>query len=83
MKYILTFSFFLLLSFISFPLVPVLSSATAKIIESFRTVILINYCIWPLVNWISFTYVPVQFRVLLNNIVGVFWGAFLSAKIAG
>jgi Mpv17 / PMP22 family len=64
------------------PAVPILSAANAKITENLGSVLITNYYFWPLTNWISFTFCPVQLRVLLNNIVGVLWNAFLCAKMA-
>jgi hypothetical protein len=60
-----------------------MSAATAKITENFVSVVRMNYLFWPLINWISFNYVPIQFRVLLNNVIGVLWNAFLCTKVAG
>jgi len=59
-----------------------MSTATAKIFDNLGSVILTNYKLWPLVNWISFTFCPVPLRVLLNNVVGVLWNAFLCTKMA-
>ena len=63
--------------------VPVASMAASKLSENFGSILMTNYCIWPVVNWISFTYVPIQFRVLLNNVIGIMWNAFLSMKMTG
>ena len=65
------------------PTVPVLSAATAKITDNLGSVLLTNYYFWPITNWISFTFVPIELRVLLNNVVGVLWNAFLCTKMAG
>lgn len=62
--------------------VPVMSAATAKITHNLGSVLLTNYYFWPITNWLSFTFVPVQLRVLLNNVVGVLWNAFLCTKMA-
>ncbi|CAB9506921.1 peroxisomal membrane protein (Partial), partial [Seminavis robusta] len=62
---------------------PIMSAASAKVAESFGPVLMTNYYFWPAINWISFNYVPVQLRVLVNNVVGVLWNAFLCAKLAG
>jgi protein Mpv17 len=60
-----------------------MSTATAKVAKSFGPVLITNYYFWPAINWISFTFCPVQLRVLLNNVVGVLWNAFLCTKISG
>nr|POE59344.1 protein sym1 [Quercus suber] len=34
--------------------------------------------LWPMVSVLSFTVVPVQYRMLFGSVIGVFWGIFLS-----
>jgi len=36
-----------------------------------------NYKVWPLVNILSFKYVPANLRVLFGNIIGIFWTAYV------
>lgn len=38
--------------------------------------------LWPLVSLLSFTVVPVDKRVIVGSIVGVFWGIYLSLLVA-
>ena len=61
---------------------PVMATATAKITGSLSSILMTNWMVWPLVNFISFSYVPPKLRVLVNNLVGVLWNAFLCAKMA-
>lgn len=39
-----------------------------------------NWAVWPLVQMINFAFVPLQYRVIVVSIVGVFWNAYLSMK---
>jgi len=34
--------------------------------------------LWPLVSLLNFTLVPLEYRMLLGNVAGLFWGIFLS-----
>lgn len=37
-----------------------------------------NWMVWPAVQFINFTYVPLEHRVLVVNIVSLGWNCFLS-----
>ena len=37
-----------------------------------------GYKVWPLVSIISFSFVPMELRIIFINIVGLFWGIYLS-----
>ena len=39
-----------------------------------------NWTVWPLVQMVNFAFVPVEHRVIVVSIVGVFWNAYLSMK---
>lgn len=34
--------------------------------------------LWPWVGFINFAFVPVDLRVLVNNVVAIFWGYHMS-----
>ncbi|KAK9805989.1 hypothetical protein WJX73_001108 [Symbiochloris irregularis] len=36
--------------------------------------------LWPLVSIINYTYVPLRFRVLVMNVVALFWSTFLNLR---
>ena len=38
----------------------------------------INYCVWPLATFLNVTTVPLRFRVLFVNCIGLAYGCFLS-----
>uniref|UniRef100_A0A7S2NZL3 Peroxisomal membrane protein MPV17 n=1 Tax=Leptocylindrus danicus TaxID=163516 RepID=A0A7S2NZL3_9STRA len=61
---------------------PMFSRATAKVKNELIGVIISNYRLWPLVNYINFSYVPESLRVLFGNIVSIFWNAYLCTKMA-
>mmetsp|Transcript_42454 Transcript_42454/g.83432 ORF Transcript_42454/g.83432 Transcript_42454/m.83432 type:complete len:264 (-) Transcript_42454:521-1312(-) len=41
-----------------------------------------SWRIFPFANYLSFTFVPPQMRVLASNVIGVFWNAYLCAKLS-
>lgn len=46
-------------------------------------VIVSNYKVWPLANFLNFTFVPENLRVLVSNIVSILWNAYLCTQMAG
>jgi hypothetical protein len=38
-----------------------------------------NWYCWPVINFLNFYFVPIQFRVLVSNLAAVFWNMFLSS----
>lgn len=59
-----------------------LEKSTSKMKTELWSLLVVQYQIWPVVNYISFGYVPKQFRVLFSNIISVFWNAFLCMKVS-
>lgn len=41
-----------------------------------------NWMVWPLVNFITFKYIPMEQRVLFVNVVAFFWSALLSFLVS-
>lgn len=41
-----------------------------------------SWKLWPMVAIINFIFVPVDRRVILNSIIGLFWGIYLSLVAA-
>lgn len=37
-----------------------------------------NYSVWPFANMVSFSVVPIQYRLLFNNCVSLYWSSLLS-----
>lgn len=42
-----------------------------------------NWALWPAVQFVNFTYVPLEHRVLIVNIVSLGWNCFLSYLNSG
>jgi len=44
--------------------------------------ILVNqYKVWPIINFVSFSMVPEQLRVLFSNVASVFWNIYLCSQV--
>ncbi|POM76805.1 Hypothetical protein PHPALM_5930 [Phytophthora palmivora] len=44
-----------------------------------QPIVLMNsYKVWPIANTFSFSFVPLQYRLLYNNVINIGWGSFLS-----
>ena len=39
-----------------------------------------SWRVWPLAQYLNFNFVPAQYRVLFGNLVGFFWGIYMSWK---
>ena len=52
--------------------------AAARCREEFWPIIFAGLKLWPAVSIANFTLVPVQYRVVVGSIVGLFWGVYLS-----
>eukprot|EP00899_Mesostigma_viride_P020009 jgi/Mesvir1/28009/Mv20199-RA.1 len=46
-------------------------------------VLKVNWCVWPLVQAINLSLVPVPLRILVMNVVAIPWTAFLAYKMNG
>eukprot|EP01035_Chromulina_nebulosa_P019232 gene19232-25083_t len=38
-----------------------------------------NWYCWPVINFVNFLWIPLQYRVLFSNTAAVFWNMFLSS----
>lgn len=56
-------------------------AALAKCRTDFVDIAIMNWRIWPLTNIINFGIIPLQLRVLVNQIVSFFWFAYLSTRV--
>jgi len=45
---------------------------------SFVPVISTNYKVWPFVQVVNFAFIPLQYRVVFVQFIGVFWNIYLS-----
>lgn len=55
--------------------------ALAKVQASYFDIILTGYQIWPIVQVVNFYFVPIQYRVLLVQVVALVWNTYLSWKL--
>ncbi|KAG0251431.1 hypothetical protein DFQ27_008769 [Actinomortierella ambigua] len=49
-----------------------------KLSESYPTALKANYTIWPVVQLVNFSIMPLQFRLPFVSVVGIAWNAYLS-----
>lgn len=45
--------------------------------KEFPQILLVNYYVWPFVQFVNFLLVPLQYRVVFVNVVGVVWNLYL------
>eukprot|EP00892_Ulva_mutabilis_P008479 jgi/Ulvmu1/6002/UM026_0128.1 len=69
-----------------FAFVKLLEGTPDLIVPTLQTKVLptvaANYVIWPAAHVISFKYVPSHQRILYNNVIAIFWNAYLSIVAA-
>ncbi|XP_010935998.1 peroxisomal membrane protein PMP22 [Elaeis guineensis] len=56
------------------------SSVRSKVRKDYPTVQLTAWKFWPIVAWVNYQYMPLQFRVLFHSFVASCWGVFLNLK---
>lgn len=56
------------------------SQVKAKIKKDYPTVQYTSWTFWPVVGWINYQYVPLQFRVIFHSFVACCWGIFLNLR---
>lgn len=54
------------------------ASAAQELSEQFWPIVFAGQKLWPFVSLISFTLVPLEYRMLLGNSAGLVWGIYLS-----
>jgi protein Mpv17 len=54
------------------------ASAKERLEKNWWTALRTNWMIWPFVQFINFTYLPLQYRVLFANIISIGWNSYLS-----
>eukprot|EP01133_Synstelium_polycarpum_P016872 gene16872-20062_t len=50
----------------------------AKISNDLFTCLKQAWTIWPITNFLLFKYIPIDYRLLLSNLVSVYWNTYLS-----
>ncbi|XP_020700827.1 peroxisomal membrane protein PMP22 [Dendrobium catenatum] len=51
-----------------------------KVKNDYPTIQLTAWRFWPIVSWINYQYMPLQFRVLFHSFVASCWAVFLNLK---
>ena len=50
----------------------------AKLRDSYLDALIASFRFWPCANIVNFSLVPVEYRVLYNNMLSLFWNGYLS-----
>ncbi|RZC81479.1 hypothetical protein C5167_044049 [Papaver somniferum] len=56
------------------------SLVRSKVRRDYPTVQLTAWKFWPIVGWVNYQYMPLQFRVLFHNFFGACWAIFMNLK---
>ena len=59
------------------------SSPKEKLKKAYVPGLKANWALWPAVQVVNFTYVPLQYQVLVVNVVSLGWNCFLSYLNSG
>ena len=72
--------FFLTYVFITLPLMEgkTLEDGKKSVKEKMWPSLLVNWKIWPLVQFLNFSLIPVRYHLLVVNSVAVWWNAYIS-----
>lgn len=54
------------------------ASPKERLEKTWWTALKTNWMIWPMVQFVNFTYLPLQHRVLFANIISIGWNSYLS-----
>ncbi|XP_060068596.1 peroxisomal membrane protein 2-like [Ylistrum balloti] len=56
------------------------AEAVKKIKETFLTVLIMNWRVWTIFQFVNINYIPQKYRVLFGNAVALVWTIFLATK---
>jgi hypothetical protein len=63
--------------------VPNIHTALIACRADIAAVCVTQYKVWPVVDWINFTYVPEPLQVLFCSLVTLLWNVYMSGTVAG
>jgi len=49
----------------------------AKMKRDYTSILLVNWTVWPLAQYVNFAYIPNDQRVLYVTVLGIFWNSYL------
>jgi len=52
-----------------------------KFVKTWLDVLMANWAIWPLLQWVNFSRVPLRYQPLFSNLCGFAWTIFLSSRM--
>lgn len=61
---------------------PVAARATSKMQSEIISVLMTNWAVWIPAQIITFSFIPEHLRVVVVNVVSVFWNAYLCTRVA-
>lgn len=56
------------------------SQVKQKVKKDYPSVQLTAWTFWPIVGWVNYQYMPLQFRVVFHSFVACCWGIFLNLR---
>jgi len=59
-----------------------LDYAAGRVRSAFVPVMSTNYKIWPAVQFLNMSLIPLQYRVIFVQFIAIFWNIYLSSKVA-
>lgn len=54
------------------------ANAQARLEKTWWTALKANWMVWPFVQFINFTFMPLQHRLLFANVISIGWNSYLS-----
>jgi len=55
-----------------------LKASLAKTANVFLPILTTNYKVWPIIQYVNLSIIPIQYRILLVQFIGLFWNMYIS-----